>query len=93
MNVSAETLALDVQLEVGIRGDYLAHHHTLRYLRSGDELLHKDLFDSTGMRSTYQDPCVRAQERWQEILREHQPAVSRAECEAVDEVVARYGRS
>jgi trimethylamine--corrinoid protein Co-methyltransferase len=92
MHVSADTLAVDVQLEVGIRGDYLTHPHTLHALRSGEEFLHKDLFDAASTRSAYRDPLERAQERWRKILDEHQPAVSAAECEALDEVVARFAR-
>jgi len=92
MEVSDETLAVELQLEVGIRGDYLAHPHTLKTIRSGNEFLHKDLFDATGMRAPYEDPCIRAQARWKQILRDHQPKVSAAECQAVDEIVARFRR-
>ena len=36
MTVNGETLALDVQKEIGIRGEYLTHPHTLRYVRDAD---------------------------------------------------------
>ena len=91
MRVDADTLAVDVQKEVGIRGDYMIHPHTLQYIRS-DEFLHKDLFDSTGIRASYEDPCIRAQARWKQILREHEVAVGDADRRAIDDVVARFGK-
>ncbi len=90
--MNEQTLAVDVQLEVGIRGDYLLHPHTLKAIRSPEGFLHKDLFDATGIRSPYQDPLERAQDRWKTILRDHSPDVSAAECQAIDEVVARFLR-
>jgi trimethylamine--corrinoid protein Co-methyltransferase len=92
MAVTSETLALDVQKEIGIRGDYLVHPHTLKHMRDSEEFLQKDLFDATGIRAVYTDPCARAKERWQRILREHQVAVPDSAKQAVDEVVARFAR-
>ena len=93
MAVNSETLALDVQKEIGIRGDYLVHPHTLKHMRDPEEFLQKDLFDATGIRADYPDPCARAKERWQRILREHQVAVPDSAKQAVDEVVARFAKS
>jgi trimethylamine--corrinoid protein Co-methyltransferase len=93
MTVNSETLALDVQKEIGIRGDYLVHPHTLKHMRDAEEFLQKDLFDATGIHSSYPDPCARAKERWQRILREHQVAVPDSAKQAVDEVVERFARS
>jgi len=93
MKVNAETLALDVQKEIGIRGDYLLHPHTLKHMRNTEEFLQKDLFDATGIRAPYLDPCARAKERWQRILREHEVAVPDSDKQAVDEVVARFARN
>jgi trimethylamine---corrinoid protein Co-methyltransferase len=90
MAVNSDTLALAVQEELGIRGDYLAHSHTLQYIRDPEEFLHKDLLDATGIRSPYEDPCVRAKARWQKILREHEVAVPASAKQAVDEVVKRF---
>lgn len=90
MTIDDDTLAADVQLEVGLRGDYLGHPHTLRHIRSPDEFLHKDLFDATGIRAPYEDPCGRAQARWRQLLRDHQPAVSAADKRAIDAVVKRH---
>jgi trimethylamine:corrinoid methyltransferase-like protein len=92
LEVNDETLAVDVQLEAGIRGDYMLHPHTLRTIRSAGRFIHKDLFDSTGVRSAYQDPLARAHERCKTILRDHQPDVSADERRAIDEVIARFQR-
>ena len=91
MRVDDDTLAIDVQKEIGLRGDYMMHPHTLRYIRSEDEFLHKDLFDATGIRAPYEDPCLRAQTRWRQILRDHEVAVCDADRRAIDDVVARFG--
>ena len=93
MTVTSETLALDVQKEIGIRGDYLVHPHTLKHMRDTEEFLQKDLFDATGFRSSYQEVCARAKERWQQILGEHEVAVPDSAKQAVDESVARIAKS
>jgi trimethylamine--corrinoid protein Co-methyltransferase len=92
MAINEDTLAVDMQKEIGIRGEYMMHPHTLQYVRSGEEFLHKDLLDSTGVRAPYEDPCIRAQVCWKEILQEHEVAVSEADRRAIDEVVARFAR-
>ena len=90
MTVTDDTLAVDAMKSVGIRGDYLAHPDTIRWIRHSDEYLGKDLFDCTGIRGEYKDPCAAAQARWQQIVAEHKPDVSEAERLAVDEVVAQH---
>jgi len=86
-------MAVKVQQEVGFDGDYLEHPHTLAHLRDDNEMLYKDLFDSTGNRVEYEDPCHRARRRWQQLLREHTVAVSDAEKRAVDAVVTKYSHA
>lgn len=90
LTVTEETLAVEVQKEVGIRGEYLTHPHTLRFVRDPEEFLHKDLFDATGTRQPYADPCARAQARWQQILRDHRPDVSQEEERAIDAAAAQW---
>jgi len=88
LTVTEDTLAVEMMREVGFDGDYFEHPHTLHYIRDGEEFLHKDLFDATGNRLPYVDPCEAAKARWQLILREYRPAVSAEECRAIDAVVA-----
>ena len=90
MMVTDDTLAVDVQLQVGIRGDFLEHEHTRRYVRSKDEFLHKDLFDATGVRAAPTDLFARAKARWQKTLATHRPAVGEADRRTVDEVAVHF---
>jgi trimethylamine--corrinoid protein Co-methyltransferase len=90
MTVNDETLALDVQREVGFGGEYLTHPHTLQHIRRDEEYLHKDLFDSSGTRMPYQDPLDEAQERWERILLEREVAVTESDIKAIDQVVADF---
>lgn len=87
--VTDETLAVDLQLEIGLRGEYLSHPHTLHTIRNREEFLHKDLFDASGIRAGYEDPMARANKRWQQIVKEHETAASATERQAVDRVVER----
>jgi len=88
MTVTDDTLALAVQEEIGIRGDYLEHPHTLETIHNPAEFLHRDLFDVTGIRSPYPDLVAKARARWQQILETHQPAVTTEEIAAIDKVVS-----
>jgi len=90
LTVTDETLAVGIQKEVGIRGEYLVHPHTLRFVRDPEEFLHKDLFDATGVRQPYEEPCRGAKARWEQLLRDHQPAVSEEERRSIDAVAAGY---
>jgi trimethylamine--corrinoid protein Co-methyltransferase len=91
MTISDATLAVEMQLQVGLRGDYLARPETLQAVRSGEEFLHKDLFDATGIRAAADDPMALAQRRWQELLRDHDPGVTAAEVDAIDSVLGSVG--
>jgi trimethylamine--corrinoid protein Co-methyltransferase len=74
IEVSQETLALEVIREVGARGQYLAHQHTRKHFR---EIWYPDLFE----RGIYSDWSARgshslaerANVRVQKILDEHRP--------------------
>jgi len=88
LTVTEDTLAVEMMREIGFDGDYFEHPHTLHYIRDGEEFIHKDLFDATGSRMPYVDPCDAAKARWQRLLREHQPAVSEEDCRIIDAVVA-----
>lgn len=90
MTVNRETLAVDIMKEVGIRGDYLSHPSTMKWIRQSDEYLAKEIFDNSGVRAEYEDPCVRAQAKWKQILAEHKPAVSEEDKKAIDGIVAKY---
>ena len=87
MRIDEETLAVSLQIEVGLRGDYLSRPETLHAIRGTDEFLHKDLFDATGIRMDYQDPMEKAQQRWQQILKEREVAISDEDKKAIDRVV------
>ena len=75
IEVSDETLALDVIKEVGPAGNYLSHGHTLKHFR--DELWLPQLADRQS-RGTWEsdgqkDMLRRAQERVRDILENHHP--------------------
>lgn len=88
MVVDEERLAVEAQLAAGFDHDYLADPLTFRYLRDDDEMLYKELFDATGVRAAYDDPCRRAHDRVRLLLDEHRPAIDAAALRAVDAVVA-----
>jgi len=90
MTVNEETMAVEPLKEIGIRGEYMVHPHTLKWIREKDEFIHKDLLDATGFRCDYSDPCVRANERWRQILAEHECQVSESDRAAIDNVAAKY---
>ncbi len=74
VEVSAETLALDVIAQAGPEGHFLNKDHTRRHFR---KLWYPDLLDRNDHK-TWQDRGAktlgeRAAERAEEILREHQP--------------------
>ena len=73
--VNDETLALDVIKEVGPRGSFLTHKHTLKFVR--DEIYRPKLFDRTFERAWIKagkkDILKVANTRVKEILAEHQP--------------------
>jgi len=76
IEVSPETVAADLILELGPGGDYLSHPHTRRWFRTELHLpgLVIDRLDRKGWEQAGRcDALMRAQERVQRILAEHQP--------------------
>ena len=75
IDVSDETLAVDVINEVGIGGSFIAHRHTRKWFRK--EQYFPTLFDrrkyEDWVRRGQKDAVQRAQERVQEILRDYWP--------------------
>jgi trimethylamine---corrinoid protein Co-methyltransferase len=75
IEVTDDTIALDLMLEVGPGGDYLGQEHTVRHMRSefapatiSDRERRED-WEAAGAKDTY----LRAKEEAKRILREHQP--------------------
>jgi len=75
INVSDETLAVDVIDEVGPGGSFIAHRHTRKWFRR--EQYFPTLFDrrkyEDWVRRGQKDAVQRAQERVQDILSDHWP--------------------
>ena len=75
IEVTDETLALDLMLEVGPGNDYLGQEHTVKYMRSEfapysiSDREKRETWESDGAKDTY----VRAKEVARKILREHTP--------------------
>ena len=90
VTVTKETLCIDVMKEVGIRGFYLDREDTLQWLRESDELLHKEMFDVSAEAGVYEDPVIRANAKWKEILAEHKPDVPAEDKAALDAIVERH---
>lgn len=76
IEISDETLALDVINEIGPQGDYLSHSHTLKHFRK--EFFFPTLFNRMDFevyeKSEIKDIESRASEIAKEILKNHQPA-------------------
>jgi len=87
IEVTPETIALDVIKEAGWGGNFLTESHTLRHLRK--EIFHTEIADN----HTYEawknhgkkDTRERAKEKVNEIISKHEP-------EALDENIERYLR-
>lgn len=75
LEVSDETLALDLICEVGHKGDFLSMEHTLRRFRDN---WYPNLFDRNHLEGWSTDGAKtlrqRSQERAEKILAEHRPA-------------------
>lgn len=75
INVNEETLALDVIMNVGPRGNFLTQKHTLKYLRKEhyipkiSDRLSRESWESGGAK----DILMRAREKVAEILKTHRP--------------------
>jgi trimethylamine--corrinoid protein Co-methyltransferase len=75
IEVTDDTIALDLMLEVGPGNDYLGEQHTVKHMRSEfapytiSDRERRERWEAEGARDTY----VRAKEVAKRILREHQP--------------------
>jgi trimethylamine--corrinoid protein Co-methyltransferase len=91
LEVSEETLALDVIDEIGPHGDFLGTKHTQRHYREDwyPQLFDRNSFESwaaAGGKTLRQ----RASERVEEILAEHEPEPLPPDVQrGIDEVVSR----
>jgi len=75
VEVNADTIGLDVIREVGIGGNFLAHEHTVKYLRPHTwfpKITNRDQW-TPWMASGRKDMRQRANERARRILAEHHP--------------------
>ena len=75
VEVNDDTIALDVIKEVGIGGNYLAHDHTVKYLRSDywfPKITNRETW-GPWMAAGGKDMRQRANERAREILDTHHP--------------------
>jgi trimethylamine--corrinoid protein Co-methyltransferase len=91
LEITEETLALDVIDELGPNGDFLSSKHTMRHFR---EDWYPSLFDRRNYSEWRADGSKtlrqRAKERLEEILETHQPEPLPADVQAgVDAVIAR----
>ncbi|MBI4025759.1 MAG: trimethylamine methyltransferase family protein, partial [Verrucomicrobia bacterium] len=75
IEVTDETIALDVMLEVGAGGNFLAEEHTIRHMRTEfapntiSDREHREAWAAAGSKDTF----VRAHEAALKILKEHVP--------------------
>ena len=75
IEVTDDTIALDLMLEVGPGNDYLGQEHTVKYMRSEfapytiSDRERREKWESDGSKDTY----ARAREVAKKILREHRP--------------------
>jgi len=76
IEVSPETIAMDVIKKVGPRGNFLQEEHTLHHLRSGEhweaEISNRCLYQ-TWLKRGSPDVVENARKKVKEILRVHQP--------------------
>ena len=75
IEVTDETIALDLMLEVGAGGDYLGQEHTVRHMRGEfaantiSDIQHREAWEASGSKDTF----ARAHEEALRILAEHEP--------------------
>lgn len=76
INISSETMAIDIIKKVGPRGNFLEEEHTLQYLRSGEhweaEISNRCMYQ-TWFKRGYPDIVENAKRKVKEILQTHQP--------------------
>jgi trimethylamine--corrinoid protein Co-methyltransferase len=70
MEISPETLALDVIQKVGPRGHFLAQKHTRKHMPSA---MKRSLLHQLDSNNDYRDPVLVAQEKVDWILKNHKP--------------------
>ena len=89
MDLDDDTLALDVIRSVGLRGSYLDHEHTLRHLRSGENV-YFERFDRSACRAPRRDIHARAKVRCDELLQRYQGGVPAEVAERLNRYVQRF---
>jgi trimethylamine--corrinoid protein Co-methyltransferase len=90
--VNPETIALDTIRSVGPEGNFMNQEHTIRWLRSGENL-YLELFDRTGIKSPVEGLLHRAHAYAEAILAEHEPTVQEHVIEQIDQYAAARERS
>lgn len=94
IEVSEETLCLDLIDEIGPGGNYITHDHTLNHFK---EMWMPGIFDRTNMEDLQEghilDAGARAQKRAMEIIETHEPEpISQGAMQDLDEVTRRWHR-
>lgn len=95
IEVTEETLALDLVKKVGIGGNYLTDMHTAEHFR--DELFLSDLFETMSWESSHSQPVAgmenKAFDKTRQIWeKEPEPILDTDKIKAIDEVVERAGK-
>lgn len=90
--VNPETIALDTIQAVGPEGNFMNQDHTMRWLRSGENL-YLELFDRTGIKSPVEGLLHRAHAYAEAVLADHEPTVPEQAVEAIDQYVAAREKS
>ena len=83
--VNDERLSVPTVAAVGPGGNFLAEEHTVRWMRDEDESFNPGLFASAAWPADGRTMLDRAHEQVENILRTHQPGVTLAELEIIEE--------
>jgi trimethylamine--corrinoid protein Co-methyltransferase len=90
MEISPETLAVDVTAKVGAGGHFLGEKHTRKYMRDAMVRSNSQELDATGK---YRDPVEVAREKLSWILENHHPEPPPAEVQKeIDRILAAADR-
>ncbi len=90
MEISPETLAVDVTAKVGAGGHFLGEKHTRKYMRDAMVRSNSQELDATGK---YRDPVEVAREKVSWILENHHPEPPPAEVQKeIDRILAAADR-
>lgn len=84
IEVNEDTLALDVIRQVGHGGSYLGEPHTVKYLRTGENV-YLETFDRSNPKSEYEDILARAHRKAEQLIAEHQTLVPAGHIAALGE--------